>query len=386
MNVQAKHATYRPPSGAHRWLSCSASAFIVSLYPNPPSEASLKGDKGHDLLATAVEWGVVPDTFDVDLQYQVKMAHEHVQARLRELGKGAQLFTEVQLDIPETGEFGTADLIYLTDSTLEIEDFKTGYVPVEVKMNPQLMCYLLGAIAKWGERKHYRIGIIQPNYVHRDGMIRHYDVTQEDVIWFRQEVNYAMTKNEFGPGKHCRDSYCPHRGSCAAFLAWSQENLALAWYPGELGGMDDETLGRAMDQADILQGWRDALRGEALRRIVHQGRAIPGYKVVKGRKDRDFANEQSRDQVYQSLIDLGASPDALYDKTPISVAGVERILKRLYSNQSHGRGAWLKMREHIMPPALLTPPVSSLTVEKEIDGRKAFKRGDEFGPILPDVL
>lgn len=374
------HAEYRPPSAASRWLSCSASANIVRLYPNLPSDASIKGDEGHFLLNTAIEWGVIPDHKDIDLVYMVKMAYEHVleyQASLR----GSALYSEVQLDIPETGEFGTADLIYVTDSSIDIEDFKTGYVPVEVKLNAQLMTYLLGAIARWGERKRYRIGVIQPAYSHRDGMIRHYDVTQEDVDWFRNEVQVAMTTDTFSPGKHCRTTYCPHRGSCAAFNGWAKEHLHDAWWPGELGGMSDDEIGDALDHADILQGYREQLRGEVLRRIVNQGRHITGYKVVKGRVNRDFASDEARNKIFNTLRELGVPEDELYEKVPISMAGVDRVLKRVYKN--YGRGAWMEARDRIITPDLLLSSNQSLTVEKEIDGRKSYKRGSEFTPLTP---
>ena len=391
----SRHAKYRPPSAASRWLSCSASAEIMALYPNLPSEASLKGDRGHFLLTTAIEFGTIPDDPDIDLFYMAKMAYEHVMARKAELGKCA-LYSEIELDIPETGEFGTADMVYVGDKFIEIEDFKTGYVPVEVKMNAQLMTYLLGAIGKFGERARYRIGVIQPAYSHKDGMIRHYDVSQDDVDWFRAEVQHSMTTNSFTPGKHCRTTYCPHRGSCAAFLGWAKEHLGDAYWPGEMGGMSDDELGDALDHADILQGYRDQLRGEALRRIVNQGRSISGYKVVKGKLNRDYASNAARDKIFNMLRELGVTDDELYEKVPISIAGVERVFKRIYKN--YGRGAWMEAYDRVVTPDLLLDGNRALTVEKEIDGRKPYKRGSEFTPLthveqiipaklpLPDLL
>ncbi len=373
------HAKYRPPSAASRWLSCSASASLLTLYPNLPSDASIKGDEGHFMLDTALEFGIVPDHSDIDLVYMVQMAVDHVMAKKVQLG--GQLHTEVQLDIPETGEFGTADLVYVGDTFIEIEDFKTGYVPVDVNKNAQLMTYLLGAIAKWGERKRYKIGVIQPAYSHRDGMIRHYDVSQEDVDWFRAEVQTSMTTDTFTAGRHCRTTYCPHRGACAAFLAYAQEHLADAWWPGEIGGLTDDEIGYALDHADILQGYRDQLRGEVLRRIVNQGKTITGYKVVKGRVNRDFASDEARDKIFNKLREAGATEDELYEKVPISMAGVDRVLKRIYKN--YGRGAWMEAKDRIVHDDMLQSTNQPLTVEKDIDGRKPYRRGSEFTALIP---
>jgi hypothetical protein len=240
---------------------------------------------------------------------------------------------------------------------------------------------LLGAIHKYGERKNYRIALIQPNYVHRDGMYRYMEVDEDTLTWFKGEVNYAMVHDSIAAGKHCRTSYCPHRGACATFQAWSLENLSAAWFPGEINGMSDEQLADTLEQAEILQGYRDALRGEAMRRILHQDRTIPGYKIVRAKKDRAFADENAQEAVFNALEQQGIPREALYDRTPVSVAGVERIIKGLY--KPAGRNAWREAMEKIVPPDKLLPANQSLTLEKAIDGRRAYKRGSEFGAITP---
>lgn len=375
------HADNRPPSAAHRWLSCPGSAHILKTYPNNSSDASIKGDMAHDLLDSAVTFGVVPSHPDVDLTYSAMFAFEKVQETYAAYGgaKECQLYGEQQLDIPETGEFGTSDVIFVTKSLIHIIDFKNGYVPVDIHMNPQLLLYLCGAIAKYGERKHYKISVIQPNYVHIDGMFRTMDVTEDQLEWFRNEVTVAMSSESVVAGKHCKTTYCAHRGSCETFLAWSVENLQLAWFPGEINGMSDEQLSEALEQAEILQGYRDQLRGEAMRRILHQDRTIDGYKIVKARKDRDFANPERQKIVYDRLRELGAVEDELYTRQPISVAGVERVIKRIFKPQ--GRGAWQKGMDYVCPDEMLLPTNQSLTLEKAIDGRKAHKRGSEFSAL-----
>lgn len=387
------HAEKRPPSSAHRWLSCPGSVGIMPTYPNDPTRASERGDVAHDLLNTAITFGVVPSHKDIDLTYSAMYAYEKIMECYNgyKARGDVQLFTEMTLDIPETGEFGTSDVIFVTPTLIHIIDFKNGYVPVDIKMNAQLLLYLLGAIALYGERKTYRISVIQPNYEHSDGYFRHFDVSHDDLEWFRREVQYAMLHDHLVAGKHCKTSYCPHRGSCEVFLEWSRENLKLAWFPGELSGMSDEQLAEALDQAEVINGWEKMLRGEALRRIVHQDKTVDGFKVVRGRKDRDFANEQTRAKVYQNLRDLGVPEDELYDHVPISVAGVERVVKGIFKSQ--GRGAWVKGMEHVCGPDMLSPVNHTLSVERTIDGRKPFRPGSEFTPLkekenagLPDVL
>lgn len=379
-----QHAKHRPPSSAARWLSCPASVNVMEIYAGQDSDASLEGTKAHEMLSTYQEWGVMPDDEDVEMQYRVMMAMEWITATRKQYG--GEYYYEQRLEIPETGEFGTCDSVFVTPALIHIMDYKDGWVPVDINKNAQLMTYLLGAIAKWGERPAYRITVVQPKYVHRDGMIRTQDISQDDVAWFREQVHYSMIHDHYAAGPHCRKTYCPHRGNCATFLAWSVDNMNLAWYPSDFNALDDYQLGEALDQADILAGYRDQLRGEAFRRMARMDRRIPGYDLKKGKSNRDFSSDQARKQVMEKMKELGATEDDLFERVPISVAGVERFFKRKFKHM--GRGAWMKPFAEAIQ-GYVTGGDASLVVEKEIDGRKSWKKGSEFGALkgsLPDVL
>lgn len=390
------HAKSRPPSAASRWLSCPASVVVVPLYPNDESDASVKGDKAHDLLDTSLKFGIKPDTDDPDMDMNVIDATEWVHARRAEYGDKCRLYVEEQLDIPETGEFGTADIQFVTPSVLHIADFKNGYVPVEIFLNAQMMTYLLGAIAKHGERKTYRITVLQPNYNHRDGPYRTMDVTHDQVEWFREEVLRSVNADDedFRAGKHCKKTYCPHRGSCLTFQSYARTELANAYFPGEINGMDDVQLSQALDHAEILQGLRDELRKEGLRRIANQDRKIPGFKVVKARSQRSFAGDAGREGCFKALVDLGYNVGdlverkaittidgaAVYEQVPLTVAGVERLVKQ--KCKPFGNGKWKEVwDEHFRPH--VRDFSGSLTLERETDGRPAHSRGSEFGALTP---
>ena len=381
-----KHAKHRPPSAAARWLSCPASPSIMPLYAGQESDAAISGTEGHELLNTTLEWGVMPEWPDIDQAYRVMMAVEYVNKTKEEYGPAAKWLYEQRLDIPETGEFGTCDIIAITPSLIHLIEYKDGYVPVDVNKNAQNMVYLLGAIAAHGTRPKYKLTIIQPKYVHRDGMIRHDDVTPDDVEWFRHEVQTAVMKDHFAAGKHCRKTYCPHRGNCETFLHWARDNLQDAFFPSDFNALTDDQLGEALDHADILQGYRDQLRAEAFRRMARMDRKIPGYDLKKGKSTRAFSSEQAQKQVMERMVALGATEADLYEKVPVTVAGVERFFKRRFKRD--GRGAWLKPFTEAIT-GFVTGGDASLVVEKEIDGRKSWRKGSEFGALkdgLPDVL
>lgn len=387
-----EHALFYPPSSAARYLSCPASAGVMYLYPNEQSEASEKGDFAHNLLENAIVYGINPDTDDPDMDLNVLDAVKWARKRKAELGKGTDLHCEIRLDIPYTEEFGTADLVFNSPKVLHVADFKNGYVPVEVFMNAQMMTYLLGAIKKFGEREKYFITVIQPNYNHIDGPIRTMEVSQEDVDRFIGETKYAVQyKDNFAAGKHCKKTYCPHRGTCATFHAWARNNAADAYFTSEINGIDDEMLSDVLEHAEVLHGWRGELRAEAMRRILQMDRHIRGYKVVKGRKQREFKEDEGRDAVYEVLIEMGYSVqdmvvrtpieiggETVYESKPLSVADAERMVKQKY--KIFGRGKWKEVWDNLCKPHIREFS-GSLTLERSTDGRPAHSRGSEFGSI-----
>jgi hypothetical protein len=67
-------------------------------------------------------------------------------------------------------------------------DEKSGYVPVDVKHNAQMLTYLLGAIALHGPRPRYMLGVHQPNFDHADGTFRTWEPDAGDVLTFEADA------------------------------------------------------------------------------------------------------------------------------------------------------------------------------------------------------
>jgi hypothetical protein len=377
------HAKNYPPSSATRYLSCPGSVTVAPLYPEDPSVASDRGDMAHLALAAGLLFEVEPNTPDVDVNESVGLALDWVRERRFEYGADCNLHVEQRLDIPITGEFGTADLVLEAPQILEVADFKNGYVPVDVFMNAQMLSYLIGAIAKYGERKRYRITVIQPNYNHRDGPIRTYDVSNDDIRWFEDELTRAVASKEFYAGKHCKKTYCPHRGTCQTFQAWAIDNAGAAWFPSEVNALSDEQLAESLDYADILHGIRDELRKEAMRRQINMDRRIPGWKLVRSKMAiREFKSDGVISQVADVARAMGATDEDLYDRKFVSVKGIEDFAKKYAQLNKLGRGAWKTLWNNQFAP-FVRESVPGLTLEREIDGRPAHRRGGEFGAILP---
>lgn len=384
MDIQPKaHAKRRPPSAAERWGSCPGSAVACQLYPNESSDASTDGDYAHDVLEGCILFGVTePATEDETLNDNLTLILEWIAQVRAGYGPQCRVFAEEQYDIPETGEFGTADVTFVSPEVLHIADYKNGYVVVDVHGNKQMFTYLLGAIARHGERGKYYISVLQPNASHIDGPIRTVEVTQADIDAWRATIAWSIANEHlFIAGKHCKKSYCAHRGNCATFLEFAQTDAAAAWHPSEVNAMSDEQLAAALDHADILQGIRDELRKAAMYRIMQQDRQLPGYKCVKGRRDREFANE---DAVKMVLRDALQVPDSAMHDTPkfLSVKGIEDLVKAYARTAKLGRGKWKQVWENNIQPHV-RENVSGLTLERATDARPAHRRGSEFGALNP---
>jgi hypothetical protein len=377
--VQPAHAKLYPPSAGARWLSCSASVDVMPLYVNDESDAALKGEIAHTALENGIFFGVKPNTGDIDTDINIDNVLEHVKSTRATYGDNCQVHVELRYDIPETGEFGTCDITYVSPRVLHIADYKNGFVEVEITLNAQFMLYLCGAIAKFGSRPKYIIEVLQPNYDHIDGPYRRYEVTNKQVEWFRGQVAHAVNTREFIAGKHCKKTYCKHRGSCATFQLWAKENAADAFFPSEINAMSDDELSQAIDHAEILHGIRDELRKDAMRRIMNMERNIPGYKIAKSRKDRQFRDDAAKVEIERLALELGARKEDLYETSFTTVAGVERFYKKRF--RDFGNGAWKKAWDNNVSE-YINEFSGGMSLVRASDGRPAHTRGSEFGSLI----
>lgn len=375
------HAKKRPPSAAERWVNCPGSSVVAQLYPNEESDASTKGDYAHDQLETAILFGMMePVTEDEDLNENLAMVMEWIGQQRAKYGPECRVYAEQQFDIVETGEFGTGDITFVSPRVLHIGDYKNGYVLVDHVKNKQMLTYLLGAIAKYGEREEYYITVIQPNASHIEGPIRTYTVTQADIDEFRAQIAWSMANEHvFVAGKHCKKSYCPARGNCATFLQYAQTECADAWFPSDVNAMSDEQLALALDHADILQGIRDELRKAAMMRIMQMDRNIAGYKCVKGRRDREFGEYGPVKNVLRDVFNV--PEHKMHTLSPLSVKGVEDLIKAWSRTNNLGRGKWQMVWDNYLAEHV-KENVSGLTLERATDARPAHRRGSEFGALV----
>ena len=114
---------------------------------------------------------------------------------------------------------------------------------------------------------------------------------------------------------------------------------------------------------------------------MQMDRQLPGYKCVKGRRDREFVNEEAVKHVLREALQV--PDDAMHDKPKfLSVKGIEDLVKAYARKMNLGRGKWKHVWENNIQPHV-RENVSGLTLERATDARPAHRRGSEFGALNP---
>ena len=244
--------------------------------------------------------------------------------------KDPQILIEERVDfspwVPEG--FGTADVIIITDTHIEVMDLKygKGYV-VEAEDNPQLKLYGLGAVNNFGHLYDFtqvRLAILQPRLNHYPAV----EMSVEELLGWaehfvkpRAQLAWAG-EGPFVAGEHCTSGFCRARHQCAAraeqAMAIAREEFALR--PPEL--LSTEQLVIVLAKADLASDWLNDVKSFALKQ-AEAGHEVPGYKLVEGRSVRKYSDH---DAVAQRLAEAGVPEAVIYERNLAGITAMEKAL------------------------------------------------------------
>lgn len=213
-----------PPSSADKWLNCYAWRRLMaeirtfSNEPEPTSAAAEEGTDAHERMEKHLA-----GTELLDEGYHG--FHELMEAIEWVEEQPGELFLEEKVDWGDPfgyhGLTGTVDVILNEPERLTIADLKFGRMVVEHKDNPQLLIYLVGAVARFGRKKSYRIAILQPRAFHPQGTVRVWELEHKRLRKFIKKRLLPAIEGSYHPksvattGEHCR-KFCDVAGSCRA--------------------------------------------------------------------------------------------------------------------------------------------------------------------------
>lgn len=310
-----KHAVLSA-SSAERWIKCPPSALPNATVEDKGSVYAEEGTAAHALceakILRALGMSDEPEPHD-ETYYNKEMeecAEGYKNFVLDECAKATspEIFIEQRLDFSEyvPDGFGTGDCVIISEDSLHIIDFKYGKgVEVNAENNAQLMCYALGALAIFSDLYEINdviLTIYQPRKSHIDtwGISREALIDWATSVLAPQAQLASKGEGEYCAGEHCR--FCKIKATCRARAEY---NLELAKYdfkmPAELTHQEVEII---LDKAAQTKAWLDDIEAWALDQAL-AGTAFERYKVVEGRSNRKYTDEQ---MVEELILAAGFDP------------------------------------------------------------------------------
>ena len=342
-------------SSAHRWLHCPPSARLCEQFPDTQSEYAAAGTLAHSIAELKARNYFIEHmptrTFNARLKKLKESPHydkgmdaatdmylEHLKSLALSFSSPPFVTLENRVDyshiVPEG--FGTADCIMIGEGRICVVDYKNGSgVSVEADNNPQMMLYGLGALhtysAVYGDSiRNVHLSIVQPNA----GGVKEWGTTVAELEdwgtqYVRPRANLAWEgKGDFASGDWCR--FCRAKAQCSARAKKMLELYPLKGAepkadPKTEGAqlLTDAEIGDILTRAQDLQDWVKSLQDYALSAAL-DGREIKGWKAVEGRGSRDWAG--GTDQAFKLLAERGIDDALLWERKPVTVAGLEKAL------------------------------------------------------------
>lgn len=323
------------PSSSERWISCPPSAMKNATVADTSSIYAQQGTSAHEIGAYKIEKALGHRVRDPtpDLTYFDEEMEEHTDAYCEFIMEQVQaakqtcadplVLVEQRLDFSRwvQDSFGTADCIIVADGVLTVVDFKYGLgVLVEAEGNPQMRMYALGALHLFEalyDIHTIRTIIFQPR---RDN-VSTAEISKNDLLIWAEEVLIPAAKlaakgeGEYKAGKHCQ--FCKVKTTCRKRAEY---NLEMAQYDFAVPDtLDYEEISAILDRADTFISWVNDIKEYALEQAI-SGRSFPGYKVVEGRSNRKYTDENA---VAQAVTDAGFDP---YEKKLMGVTAMTKLL------------------------------------------------------------
>lgn len=293
------------PSGLSRTLVCTPSAreeekYIGEDFSTPYSDEGTYCHASNVVkLSKLLGLGYVElepsiwDTSENELLTDVAVSYVNdVYEKAKRKDKDTKIFIEQKLDLTKyiPDSFGTADIIIVTKGKLIVCDYKFGNIFVSSD-SYQLRAYALGAYEFFKDKYQFRtveMHIVQPK-------LNNFHVTRTTINkllkWAKSELTplSLLAYNglgEFKPSlETCR--YCKARVHCKARL---EANISLVDEEKPSNSLTDKEIEALLPRISDIKKWCEEVLEYATRRSL-DGKVYSGFKLVEGRSNRKFKDE-----------------------------------------------------------------------------------------------
>lgn len=331
-------------SASSRWLNCTPSVRLEEQFPDSTSIYAEEGTLAHEIAELKLRKHFTEPmsqrTFNTrlnkmkkhDLYQEEMLKHtdtylEYLQGISIGLSSAPYVAVEKRINYSSYAPegFGTVDCLIIGSDTLYVTDFKYGKgVAVSAEDNPQMKLYALGAWLEYSflyPIKTVKLAIIQP----RLNSISEFEISLEDLLAWGESIKPLAEKafkgeGDFVPGEHCK--FCRAKAQCRAR---AEEFSALADFVSlKPPLLTDAEVGQMLERGQHVESWIKALKEYALGQCL-KGNEIAGWKAVEGRGSRDYVD---MDKAFAHLKENGIDEALLYDRVPLTVAKIEKVLKK----------------------------------------------------------
>lgn len=349
------------PSGAKKWLTCSASLACEKDIPNTSGKAAVTGTACHTIAEMHLNQYIKGTALPLEREvgaYVLDGGKGQIKALISHM-KGAVLITadmieqvrkytdyckaiidvatyaklEMRVNLTEVlhpgyegvETFGTADLVAVLEKAntdehiLNVTDLKTGRHRVEAKENKQLMLYALGVYRRLKRRyniKNIRLVIFQP-YA---GGASEWDISVEGLELFAKfaQKRALLALDAYSRGKKnlkasdftpsvdgCQ--WCRFSEQCAARTKTVNSVLAEELEDDFALELTPEQLVAEYEKLPLFRQHIDKVE-KAMAAALHSGKKVPGYKLVEGRpgnrawKDAEKVAELYGDKLTKEVL------------------------------------------------------------------------------------
>ena len=338
-------------SSAHRWLNCTPSARLEEQYEEQTSVYAEEGSLAHHYAEIELKHAIGSASIDSvkylselkkiksDELYNPEM-DEYVgvyvsfvmetYGAIQRVCPDAELIIEGRLSFDQwvPNGYGTGDAVIVADKEIHVIDFKYGKgVAVEVVGNPQFRLYALGAYNEYSLL--YGVDSITTTVVQpRLDVIASETLTAKELLDWGDEIKPIAWKAYDGEGietigDHCK--FCKHKINCKALKIEANKMAKKAFEKVQPSTMRPKTIADLLTKKDIVIDYLKAIADWALVEVRDNGLNLPGYKLVEGRSNRKYLDE---DKVVAALQEAGFNPDDFYEVKLKGVTAMDNLLAK----------------------------------------------------------
>lgn len=428
------------PSGAEKWMNCSASIAMEAGQPEEESEFAIEGTTAHALAESVLRNRLDPTLMGHELKggqnaadyigtYPLAQGEGHVGLQVTHdmadfvqryvdtvwaLADGNTLLVEQRVDFSDVvgvpGQFGTADAIIITPNELQVHDLKFGRgVKVTAENNKQLQLYALGALEQLSVLQDFetvRMFIHQP----RIGNESEWAVSVEELRAFGKQAREAasmavdaadvaeregidtLSADIFNPGEEqcrwckasggrCKAEAQHHLDSMAGDFVDLTQPLApqIDTATKRITVISPEELAELYKHADAIESFCKGVRAGVMSELT-TGHTVPGFKLVQGKPgNRAWGDEKVAEETLKAFRIKG---NPIYTQKLISPPQAEKLLK----SGSLSERRWKKLETLITradgKPVVATDadprPALDINPEKDFENVDAAEAAAEF--------